>query len=186
MNIFEEYLEDWEELDPHWRPVVERLARRTDQAGIEGGRFEDCAVCAIWSRREGEDAWMGKPMLIWCDLPRQTGGGGITLGAVFRGASVICGTLNGHCPDDLRGADLSWASYETAEGESVEVLGDFFADWFLDQMHLPVETLEERRSAVALASQHRSRIEPETKRGPTTASEPTWRKWARARSRRAS
>jgi hypothetical protein len=146
MNIFEEYLDDWE-FDLRWRPFVARLAEHTSQLGPGGEFLEECAIWPIVYPGEDPASWMQAPIVIWRDVLRPIGKGGVSLGAVLRDDSIACGTVYGGGPDDLDQADLSWASYRLAVGESSGVLADFFADWLLGEMAVSVDELIERRTA---------------------------------------
>jgi hypothetical protein len=142
VNIFEEYLEAGD-FDPRWRPVLERLGERAHRPGAEGERI---SACAIWElEEEAGPAGQGNPILVWRGVYRPGGNGGVDLGGVLSGDSIACGTVSGHCLEDLDAADLTWASYRMAEGESLRVLADFFTDWLLEQMDRPVDDLLDRR-----------------------------------------
>ncbi|MBR7839415.1 hypothetical protein KDL01_39515 [Actinospica durhamensis] len=151
MNIFEEVLDEWD-LDERWRPMVERLAERTRRPGHQGEQLERCAIEAVVEEGNGQNA--ETPVLVWRDIK-----GGFTVGAVLTGDSIACGTLNGHCPDDLYGADLTWASYRLEAGESTAVFADFFADWLVNMSKVPARKILKRRRAFFKANMDRFRWE---------------------------
>lgn len=151
VNIFEEVLDEWD-LDERWRPLVERLAERTRRPGYDGEQLDRCAIWAVVEEGNGQSA--ETPVLIWCDIE-----GGFTVGAVLTGDSIACGTLNGHCPDDIRGADLTWASSRLEAGESTAVFADFFADWLISMVKVPARRILKRRNAYFRANMDRFRWE---------------------------
>jgi hypothetical protein len=167
VNIFEEVLDEWD-LDERWRPLVERLAERTRRPGREGEHLDRCAIEAVVVEGTGQGA--EAPVLIWCEVK-----GGFTVGAVLTGDRIACGTLNGHCPDDLFGADLTWARSRLKAGESSSVFADFFADWLIKMSKVPARKILKRRGAFLTANRDRSRwenafpvrVRPEI--GPATA-----------------
>jgi hypothetical protein len=151
VNVFEEALDEWD-LDERWRPMVERLAERTRRPGYDGEQLDRCAIWAVVEEGNGQSA--ETPVLIWRDIK-----GGFTVGAVSTGDSIACGMLNGHCPDDIYGADLTWASYRLKAGESTAVFADFFTDWLIKMLKVPARKILKRRHAFFEANMDRFRWE---------------------------
>jgi len=149
VNIFEEVLDEWD-LDERWRPLVERLAERTRRPGWEGEQLDLCAIWPVVEQGDDPEDDPDAPVLIWRDIQ-----GGVSVGALLSGDSVACGTLNGHCPDDIPGADLTWFVHRLEPGESTAVLADLFADWLISVLKVPVRTLLERRPAYVRANMDR-------------------------------
>lgn len=157
VNIFEEYLEYWDEdFDPRWRPVGERLAERTRVPGPESAQLGECSIYPILEQPDAPWAKAGS-ILIWRSVFRRPGPGGVTLGGLLMDDSVYCGTLQGCNADDLAQSDLSWASYRLTDHEPVAALADFFADWLLEQLAVSVDELIDRKSGSLARAAERAR-----------------------------
>lgn len=182
MNIFEEYLEYWDEdFDPRWRPVDERLAERTRVPGAESAQLDRCRIYPILQQEDAPWVKSGS-ILIWRSVFRPSGQGGVTLAGLMMDNSVYCGTLQGCNLDDLYQSDLSWASYRLTDRESEAALADFFADWLLEQLARSVDELIDRKT-ISIRSQ--KRIADERAQSQPTGKSPRtsfqWKFWSGVR-----
>jgi hypothetical protein len=140
MNIFHEYLEDWE-FDQRWRGFVERLAVLAEDPGAAGSVLQDCA---IWPGFASGGRTHG--MVLWVDvIGTAPGSDGVTLAGLVDDEGLRCGTVPGHCPDNLAGADLTWLSHPLDEQHSFGRLAELFADWIEVESRRPIGELVARR-----------------------------------------
>jgi hypothetical protein len=158
MNIFHEYLDDWE-FDARWRPFVTRLAEICDQA--DGATRKVLEECTIYDRPAREHLSAAR-LLIWVDVSYPDRNHvALTLAGLVDETGMRCGTVSSHCPDDARQADLTWHYLAVAPDADPAELAEPLSAWLTEQAQRPVEELLARenpfhhRSAGQLAA-HRS------------------------------
>jgi hypothetical protein len=137
MNIFREYLHEWE-FDDVWRGFVVRLAEICDTA--EGKAREALESCAMFER--GAEHGMTPSLLVWVDVAHVNRNAvALTLAGLIDQSGMRCGTVNSHSVHPTLGADLTWTYSALQPDKDPAELAEPFAEWLTATAQRPVEEL---------------------------------------------
>ncbi|MGF1425757.1 hypothetical protein [Kitasatospora sp. LaBMicrA B282] len=145
MNIFDEYLADWD-FDEKWRGFVARLSAAAP--GWQAGPI-DLQDAAIWPGPL--DRWEKlSGLTVWLDVSDSTGQPVVlTLAGALDDTGLRCGTLEPSCPNDPDRADLTWYTVNTSGAQDLDALADAFLDWLEALQRRPVAELARREREAA-------------------------------------
>ena len=142
MNIFDEYLADWE-FDQRWHGLIVRLSEILDaSSGTKRRILEDCAVFDVPPLHGTVN-----PLTIWVDVPGP-GPVQLTLAGFFEEYGIRCGPINPHSVDPIGSyEDLTWEYLALAQDMDPAELAEPFADWLTSTAQRPLDELIELNAA---------------------------------------
>lgn len=131
MNIFAEYLGEWE-FGEKWRPLVERLDERTNSWPTSLFAPDDFAVYDALGTADPVTLAItpGDGLLIWTDFS-DNGTIQLSLGAQVDADGLRCGPIEPSRPDDPQNLTrLTWFT-RSPEARSLSSLADDLLEWFV-------------------------------------------------------
>jgi hypothetical protein len=142
MNIFNEYLADWE-FDQRWRGLIVRLSEILEaSSGTKRRILEDCAVFDVPPLHGTVN-----PLTIWVDVPGP-GPVALTLAGFFEEYGMRCGPINPHSVDPIGSyEDLTWEYLALTQDMDPAELAEPFADWLTSTAQRPLDELIELNAA---------------------------------------
>jgi hypothetical protein len=129
VNLFEEYLAEWE-FSPEWRPFAERLAVRALDWPLPDVPPDEFAVWPAQDRYCRPTSGL----LVWADIPMQPKGNSLTLGVQIDPSALRCGCLSSH---NVAAGFIDWVSLDH-RGKTLADLADDALEWFAQALG-PVE-----------------------------------------------
>jgi hypothetical protein len=104
VNVFEEYLAEWD-FAPEWRPFVERPAVRALDWPLPDMPPDEFAVWPAQDRYCRPTSGL----LVWANIPEQSKGTSLTLGVQIEPTALRCGPLLSH---NLAAGFIDWVGLD--------------------------------------------------------------------------
>lgn len=156
MNIFDEYLADWD-FDQRWNGLLVQLSQILEaSSGTQRQILESCAVFDVPPLHGTV-----RPLTVWVDVPGP-GPVALTLAGFFEQDGVRCAPINPHSVDPIGSyEDLTWKYLALAQDMDPAQLAEPFAAWLTSTAQRPIDELIELTQQTARRDTARTTAERE-------------------------